>query len=298
MRSREEFKLLVETKASNALSDKRTARKKLFRVYLPLAACFCLCLTVAATFAARHFMDRDQVTESFENKWETGGEHLAESSQTDAVYSAESTTATGVVSKDEAEELNPAQSDAETTDEGFVEETFECSEEAPEADCSEVWESSCEAFVSSDSTTESWEDFTQDTQVGGSDEAPEPPFEQSQAEPSGEEEAVVTTTLSKGLLKHLSKNNSTALDAKRTAQTVEKLKNLSLTPCEQPVAPESEPEFMLICYYENGEGEETHKDFVMFYSKEAYLNLYGLWYEADEARLKQITELFEAAMGY
>ena len=297
MRSREEFKLLVETKASNALSDKRTARKKLFRVYLPLAACFCLCLTVAATFAARHFMDRDQVAESFENKWETGGEYLAESSQTNAVYSAESTTATGAVSMEEAEELNPAQSNAENTDEGFVEETFECSEEAPEADFSEVWESSCEACVSSDSTTDVSEDFTQDTQVGGSDEAPTYPFEQSQTEPSVEEEAVVTT-LAKGLLKHLSKNNSTALDAKRTAKAVEKLKELSLTPCEQPVAPESEPEFMLICYYENGEGEETHKDFVMFYSKEAYLNLYGLWYEADEAQLKQITQLFETAMGY
>ena len=297
MRSREEFKLLVETKASNALSDKRTARKKLFRVYLPIAACFCLCLTVAATFAARHFMDRDQVAESFENKWETGGEYLAESSQTNAVYSAESTTATGAVSMEEAEELNPAQSNAETTDEGFVEETFECSEEAPEADFSEVWESSCEACVSSDSTTDVSEDFTQDTQVGGSDEAPTYPFEQSQTEPSVEEEAVVTT-LAKGLLKHLSKNNSTALDAKRTAQAVEKLKELSLTPCEQPVAPESEPEFMLICYYQNDEGEETHKDFVMFYSKEAYLNLYGLWYGADEAQLKQITELFETAMGY
>ncbi|MBR6796445.1 MAG: hypothetical protein IKM53_03735 [Clostridia bacterium] len=297
MRSREEFKLLVETKASNALSDKRTARKKLFRVYLPLAACFCLCLTVAAAFAARHFMDRDQVEESVENKWETGGEYLPESSQTDAVYSAESTTATGVVSKDEAEELNPAQSDAETTDEGFLEETFECSEEAPEADFSEVWESSCEACVSSDSTTDVSEDFTQDTQVGGSDEAPTYPFEQSQAEPSVEEDVAVTT-LAKGLLKHLSKNNSTALDAKRTAKAVEKLKELSLTPCEQPVAPESEPEFMLICYYQNGEGEETHKDFVMFYSQEAYLNLYGLWYEADEAQLKQITQLFETTMGY
>ena len=297
MRSREEFKLLVETKASNALSDKRTARKKLFRVYLPIAACFCLCLTVAATFAARHFMDRDQVAESFENKWETGGEYLAESSQTNAVYSAESTTATGAVSMEEAEELNPAQSNAENTDEGFLEETFECSEEAPEADFSEVWESSCEACVSSDSTTDVSEDFTQDTQVGGSDEAPTYPFEQSQAEPSVEEDVAVTT-LAKGLLKHLSKNNSTALDAKRTAKAVEKLKELSLTPCEQPVAPESEPEFMLICYYQNGEGEETHKDFVMFYSKEAYLNLYGLWYEADEAQLKQITQLFETAMGY
>lgn len=297
MRSREEFKLLVETKASNALSDKRSAKKKFFRVYLPLAACFCLCLTVAATFAARHFMDRDQVAESVENKWETGGEYLAESSQTDAVYSAESTTATGAVSKDEAEELNPAQSNAESTDEGFLEETFEFSEEAPEADFSEIWESSCEACVSSDSTTDVSEDFTQDTQVGGSDEAPSYPFEQSQAEPSVEEDVAVTT-LAKGLLKHLSKNNSTALDAKKTAQAVEKLKNLSLTPCEQPVAPESEPEFMLICYYENGEGEETHKDFVMFYSKEAYLNLYGLWYEADEAQLKQITQLFETAMGY
>lgn len=297
MRSREEFKLLVETKASNALSDKRSAKKKFFRVYLPIAACFCLCLTVAAAFAARHFMSKATDKEAVVENWETGGEYLAESSQTDAVYSAESTTATGAVSMEEAEELNPAQSNAENTDEGFLEETFECSEEASEADFSEVWESSCEACVSSDSTTDVSEDFTQDTQVGGSDEAPTYPFEQSQAEPSVEEETVVTT-LAKGLLKHLSKNNSTALDAKRTAKTVEKLKELSLMPCEQPVAPESEPEFMLICYYQNGEGEETHKDFVMFYSKEAYLNLYGLWYVADEAQLKQITELFEAAMGY
>ena len=298
MRSREEFKLLVETKASNALSDKRSAKKKLFRVYLPIAACFCLCLTVAATFAARHFMSKATDKEAVVENWETGGEYLAESSQTDAVYSAESTTATGAVSMEEAEELNPAQSNAETTDEGFVEETFECSEEAPEVDFSEIWESSCEACVSSESTTDVSEDFTQDTEVSESDEAPEPPVEQSQYVPEEQSSEEEVTTLAKGLLKHLSKNNSTALDAKRTAKAVEKLKNLSLTLCEQPVAPESEPEFMLICYYQNGEGEETHKDFVMFYSKEAYLNLYGLWYEADEAQLKQITALFETAMGY
>lgn len=297
MRSKEEFKLLVEAKAAEATAKKRLKKKRFFKIYLPVAACFCLCLTVGLSYAVRHLDDAK--TGAVEETAQVDGTHFNESSQTVVHYSGTSSISTaGAVLDGEGANLEDGagneskESDSEAADGS----TTEAQEEAS----AEVWEPSFDAEIDfSESTAELPEDSAQDSSINEGEEATVSSEEQSESEPAEEfpsDEA--PQILAKGLLKHLSKNNARPLDAKATAQILGKLNLFFLTPCEQPAAPETEPDFMLICYYEDLEGTEVNKDLVMLYSAESYLNLHGLWYKADETQLNEILSLFETAMGY